>query len=62
MPWDSISASELGESDSGMKTGGSLLSKSLEICGALSHIHAVTGLRFFLQLLRPGLSKGLQQD
>jgi len=23
----------------------------IEICGALSHIHAVTGLRFFLQLL-----------
>ena len=34
----------------------------MEICGALSHIQAVTGLRFFLRLLQvwPGISKGLQ--
>jgi len=36
----------------------------MEICGALSHIQAVTGLRFLLQLFHawPGISKGLQQD
>ena len=67
------SASELGESGSGMRTGGSLLNfflqvsqifEPIEICGALSHIHAVTGLRFFVRLLQlwPGISKGLQQD
>ena len=34
------------------------------ICGALSHIQAVTGLRFFLRLLEvwPGMSNGLKQD
>ena len=56
-----------------MGTGGSLLNfflqvshifESIEICGALSHIHSVTGLRFFLRLLQlcPGISKGLQQE
>ena len=57
----------------GISSGGSLLNfflqvsqilEPMEICGALSHIHAVTGLRSFLRLLLawPGISKGLQQE
>lgn len=36
----------------------------MEICGAFSHIQAVTGLRFLLRLFHawPGILKGLQQD
>ena len=64
------SSSEVTDSET---SGDSLLSFLLHvsqifipmvICGALSHIQAVTVLRFFLRLLQvwPGIPNGLQQD